>query len=248
MIDRKLVLKYINENLHVTNRQICAQLGISQSTARRAVIQLEGEGKIGRFHGGAYALQNDLKTLVTTRQKLYADRKAKIARTAASMLIKDHSTIILLSGSTVGYICRYIKKKEITVITNSLIVLEELKATPNIRLIVLGGLYNHEEKELGGILSNASISQLRADRLFIGCSGFDEKHGFTNRNYSVELYRACIKACNDVCVLADSSKYGKGGVSIAASPEQVNYLITDSDLPGSVVEKLEQHDISVKLT
>lgn len=247
MIDRKVVLKYINEKQHVTIQQLCDDLGISQSTARRTVIQLEEQGKAGRFHGGAFALHDDHKTLVTTRQNLCGEKKAKIAR-AASMLIEENSTAILLSGSTVGYMCRFIKKKNITVITNSLIVLEELKNCPNIKLIVLGGLYNHEEAELGGALSNSSISYLRADRLFIGCSGFDERHGFTNRNYSVDLYRACIQACNDVCVLVDSSKYSKGGVSIAATPEQVKYLITDANLPEEAVKVFERKGISVVLT
>jgi len=247
MIDRKIVLKYINEKQHVTIQEMCDDLSISQSTARRTVIQLEEQGKIGRFHGGAFALHSDHKTLVTTRQGLFAEQKAKIAR-MASTLIEDNSTVILSSGSTVGCICRYIKKKNITVITNSLIVLDELKNVPNIRLIILGGLYNHDEAELGGVLSNSGIGYLRADRLFMGCSGFDEKHGFTNRNYSIELYRACIQACNDVCVLVDSSKYNKGGVSIAATPDQVKYLITDSNLPPDSVERFETKGISVLLT
>lgn len=247
MIDRKTVLKYVNEKKHVTIQQMCQELSISPSTARRTVIQLEDEGKIGRFRGGAFSLHADYKTLITTRQNLYADKKSKIAKTAA-VFIEENSTVILLSGSTVGYICRYIKKMNITVITNSLIVLDELKSFPNIRLIVLGGLYNHDEAELGGIITNLSLGHLRADRLFMGCSGFDEKHGFTNRNYSVELYRACIQACQDVCVLVDSSKYNQGGVSIAATPEQVKYLITDSDLSGEVVERFEKRGISVILT
>lgn len=247
MINRKTILKYINDKQHVTIEQMCSDLSISESTARRAIVQLEAQGKINRFRGGAFVLQDAAKTLVTTRQNLNTENKANIAKKAAA-LIKDSSTVILLSGSTVGNMCQYIKKKKITVITNSLIVLNELKSFVNIRLIVLGGLYNHEEAEFGGILSNPSLNYLRADRLFMGCSGFDEKHGFTNLNYSVELYRACIQACNDVCVLVDSSKYNQGGVSIAARPEQVKYLISDPGLSVEVVEAFKSKGISVILT
>jgi DeoR/GlpR family transcriptional regulator of sugar metabolism len=226
---------------------MCLDLSISQSTARRTVIQLEKVGKIGRLHGGAFALQENKPTLVTTRSGVNVEKKMKIAQSAAKM-IKENFTIILLSGSTVSYICNYIKDMNITVITNSLLVLDRLKECPNIKIIILGGMYNHEESEIGGILQNSILGFLRADLLFMGCSGFDEKNGFTNRNYSVELFRTCIQACNEVCVMVDSSKYNSGGTSIAATPEQVKYIFTDHDISSAVVRRFEEKGITVILT
>jgi DeoR/GlpR family transcriptional regulator of sugar metabolism len=226
---------------------MCLDLSISQSTARRAVIQLEKIGKIERLHGGAFALQEKQQTLIASRLGINAEKKMKIARAAAKM-VEENSTVIIMSGSTVSYMCSYIKDMNITVITNSLLVLDELKECPNIRIIILGGLYNHEELEMGGILQNSSIGFLRADRLFMGCSGFDEKTGFINRNYSVELYRACIQTCNEVCILVDSSKHNSGGTSIAATPEQVKYLFTDHDLSPDAVRRFEEKGITVVLT
>lgn len=249
MIDRRHVLNYIKEKQYITINQMCSELSISSSTARRIVIQLEKTGKIGRLHGGAIALQHNeqsAQTLVETRLDINAEKKKKIAK-AAAKLVEENSTIILLSGSTVSCICQYIKNINLTVITNSLLVLDELKKCPKIRLIILGGLYNHEEAEMGGIIQNSSIGFLRADRLFMGCSGFDEKTGFTNRNYSVDLYRACIQNCREVCILVDSSKYNQGGISIAATPEQVKYLFTDNGLPSGAIKSFEQKGITVVL-
>jgi DeoR/GlpR family transcriptional regulator of sugar metabolism len=246
MINKNHVLNYIKEKQYITINQMCSDFSISSSTARRTVIQLEKMGKIGRVHGGAFVLQRSQQTLITTRLGINTEKKIKIAK-AAAKLVKEDSTIILLSGSSVSFMCAYIKNIDLTVITNSLLVHDELKECPNIRLIILGGLYNHEEAETGGILENASLGPLRADILFMGCSGFDEKTGFTNRNYSVELYRACIQNCNKVCILVDSSKYNKGGTSIAATPEQVNYLFTDNDLPKDAVNHFEQKGITVVL-
>ena len=55
-----------------------------------------------------------------------------IARTA-SKLIKEDSTIILLGGSTVCELCKY-KNMNITVITNSILVFNELNIHPALRL------------------------------------------------------------------------------------------------------------------
>ena len=249
MIDRNKVFNYIKDKQYITVNQMCSELSMSISTARRLVIQLEKAGKIGRLHGGAVVLRGSARVARTSariRLDINAERKMKIAK-AAAKLVEENSTIILLSGSTVSYMCHYIKDINLTVITNSFLVLDELMGRPNIRLIILGGLYNHEEAEMGGIIQNSSIGFLRADRLFIGCSGFDERTGFTNRNYSVDLYRACIQNCNEVCLLVDSSKYNKGGISIAATPEQVKYLFSDKGLLPEVAQSFERQGITVVL-
>lgn len=244
MYDRNEILSFINKRKHVTIEELCINFEISDSTARRAVSQLEKLGKCGRFHGGAYAIGHSGKSQVMIRQSENSAVKAGIARAAAS-IIHDDATCIILSGSTVGYMHRFIRDKQITVITNSLIVFDELRSHSNIKLIVLGGLYNHEEEELGGVIANTNLDYLRADYLFMGASSFDERSGFINKNLSVEVYRACLNACDSACMLVDSSKYGAGGTSIAARPEQIKYLFTDSGLDAKIVRKFQQKHIKV---
>lgn len=247
MHDRNAILSFINTRRHVSIAELCDNFDISESTARRVVSQLENLGKCGRFHGGAYALGQNGKSAVLERQSSRSDEKKRIAKAAAS-IIQDGATCIILSGSTVGYMCRYIKDKQITVITNSLIIFEELRMYSNIKIIVLGGLYNAEEEELGGVIANTNLDYLRADFLFMGASSFDERSGFINRNLSVDVYRACLKACDTACMLVDSSKYGIGGTSIAARPEQIKYLFTDSGLDKKVVKSFEKKKVQVILS
>lgn len=244
MYDRNEILAFINKRKHVSIQELCVNFAISDSTARRAITQLEKSGKCGRFHGGAYALGQAGKSRIVIRQSEHSATKIRIAK-AASAIIHAGATCIILSGSTVGYMTKFIKDKQLTVITNSLIVFDELRGHANIKLIVLGGLYNYEEEELGGVIANVNLDYLRADYLFMGASGFDERSGFINKNLSVEVYRACLKSCDTACMLVDSSKYGAGGTSIAARPEQIKCLFTDTDLDSTVVAKFQQKDIKV---
>lgn len=244
MYDRNAILAFINKRKHVAINDLCLNFEISDSTARRAVSQLEKLGKCGRFHGGAFALGETGKSQVMMRQGEHSAEKIAIAKAAAS-IVHDDATCIILSGSTVGYMHRFIKDKQITVITNSLLIFDELRLHANIKLLVLGGLYNHEEEELGGVIANTNLDYLRADFLFMGASSFDERSGFINKNLSVELYRACLGACDTACLLVDSSKYGAGGTSIAARPEQIKYLFTDPNLDAKIVKKFQQKGIKV---
>jgi DeoR/GlpR family transcriptional regulator of sugar metabolism len=247
MFKRDDILRFINDRGHTSIGDLCENFDLSPSTARRIIAQLEKRGKVGRFHGGAYPVNRNGVTEVIARQELNVDKKLRIAKAAAAV-VAEGSTCIILGGSTVGYMCRFIREKRATVITNSIIVFDELKRCANTRLIVLGGLYNPDEEELGGITTNANLSYLRADYLFMGSSSFDEKSGFINRNHSIDLYRACINTCNDVCVLVDSTKYNRGGTSIAATPRQVKHLFTDNDLPEKAAKSLQRQGVLVTAT
>jgi DeoR/GlpR family transcriptional regulator of sugar metabolism len=246
MFSRDEILKFINSHGHVSIDDIRSQFRLSASTARRAVAQLEKKGKAGRFHGGAYSVNYGGVSEVIARRDVNAEKKNRIARAAAGIIAHD-STCIILGGSTVGCICQFIKDMHMTVITNSILVFDELKRCPTIRLIVLGGLYNPNEEELGGIIANANLLYLRADYLFMGASSFDDRTGFINGNESIFLYHACLGACTEVCVLVDSSKYNRGGTSIAAKPRQVRHLFTDSGLPPAAVRNFREKGVIVTL-
>ena len=244
MLKKEQVLKYINDNIHVTTFEICEHFNVSESTTRRVLTQLEESKAIGRYHGGAFSIKQDYSTKIALRMDVNTLTKIKIAQEAAESVMNG-STIILSSGTTVSYMCRFISHKDVTVITNSMLVLDELKCHRNIKLIILGGLYNNDEAEIGGVLSNSNLSYLRADKLFMGASSFSEKYGFINRNDSLELFRSCIQSCDETSVLVDSSKYNKGGSAIAATPDQIKNLYTDALLPPDAVKSFTNKGIHV---
>lgn len=239
MVNRYKVLEYINNAGFVSIANLCEKFSISESTARRILHQLSSSGEVQRYHGGAISIHKNDLTNASSRITTNMEIKQRIAEKASKM-VKDGQTIIMLSGSTVYHLSRYIKDKKITVITNSLLVFDELKARSNIQLILLGGYYNHIESETAGFLTNSSPSFFRADFLFMGTSGFDEFSGFTNQSYSIDIYRACLSACRQACVLTDSSKYNHGGTSVAAKPNEISYLFCDNGLNPLAVEHFRQ--------
>ncbi len=245
MLDYNKVLDLINRNDYTSTRQICEAFDISESTARRALERLYLQGRITRMHGGAMPIaQNNLTPEFKLRNSLNKQKKIAIAE-EASKIIEQYSTIILMGGTTVCEMCPFIENMNITVITNSILVLNGLKYSRNVRLILLGGLYNYQEEEVGGLLANKGLSAMRADYLFMGASGFDETYGFSTTNAALDLYMSCIEACINVCVLADSSKYMKGGASVTAATQQVNYLFTDDGLDPRARRAMEEKGITV---
>ena len=243
MINPQHVLKFIDEYGYATTAELSKNFSIGESTARRVLAKLEAEGKIARFRGGGMSLTKKSSTLQMRRTQ-NAGIKEKIGQ-KASQIIPEGATVLLLGGTTVYSMCQFIKDKRLTVVTTNMLVFDELKDNPNIDLILLGGIYNSQEAELSGSISGASITQLRADYLFMGAYSFDEKHGFVVANYFNEFYHNCIAACETVCLLVDSSKYKCGGIAIAASPEMVDYLFTDSGISDTAFKEFSSKGIQV---
>ncbi len=241
MLDRQKILDFIREEGVVTPKDVADKFSISESTSRRALSQLDAAHKIKKRHGVAFALDHNAKNtpIEDFRINVNYDLKHQVALKAASF-IHDNQTLILLTGSAVYHLARVIRDKNITVITNSMLVFQELQHCSNIELIILGGYYNRKEAETSGYITNSSLSYYRSDYLFMGTCGFDEYSGFSHSSYSIDIFRACLQACRYACVLADSTKYNKTTASVAAQPSDISYLFCDRGLSPLVGEHFKE--------
>ena len=135
--------------------------------------------------------------------------KVRIGQAAAD-LIADGETVFLSSGTTVLEVARQLRgKRNLTVITNSLLVLNELADVPDITVICLGGMLRHSEMSLIGHITELALSELRADKVIIGIRAIDPENGLTS-GYLPETMtdRAILKIGREVIVVADHTKCG----------------------------------------
>lgn len=243
------VLNYINTMKIARTDQLASALAISESTVRRLLDRLEKQRKVVRFHGGASSISEMAPQAgLSQRFSSFIKSKELIARRAAEE-VKDGMSIVLLGGTTVSYMCKYLKSKRITVITNSMPVLDLLKHEDNKKIILLGGVYDCEEAEVRGALTNATIQQLGADCLFTSATAFDDERGFlTSHLNSTEFYQQCFHSSKKVYMLIHSEKYNKSALSVSARLDEVDCMITDENLPPEVRRRFEIHGIDVVIT
>lgn len=240
------IIEYIDVNKNVTTQEICTTFQLSESSCRRLLQRLQEEGIISRYHGGAFSnLQMLDRTDIANRFNVHEQQKEAIAKAAAD-LIESNSTVILLGGSTVFRMCKYLKYKRITVITNSIIVFSELKDKKNVKLILLGGEYVREEEELTGVLTNRNSNLFISDHMFMGAAGYIRNTGFTTSDMeSLELYSWCIKLSNQVHLLFDSSKFETRGKAITVNNRELTSCITDSGIDAITKKELVSADVNV---
>lgn len=239
------VLQYINSHGISRTEILSSDLHLSESTVRRILDKLEQRELIVRFHGGASPASTEQRSAVHARFHTQTDEKERIAKTA-SELLSDGNIVILLGGTTVAGLCKYFRRKRLTVITNSILVFDRMKDNPTTKMVLLGGEYCQEENELKGSLTNNMLLQLGADYLFSGASAFDERRGFlTNEIDSIELYNSCFQAAKNVVMMVDSSKYNANAIAVTASCGKVNYLVSGRELCPDAVKAFQENGIQV---
>jgi DeoR/GlpR family transcriptional regulator of sugar metabolism len=207
------------------------------ATARRDLDYLVNEGKIHRVRGGATLEETAPPELpVILRMNDQSTEKEKIGATAAS-LIEENETIFLGSGTTVLEVAKHIPiLKNLTVITNSLLVVNALATREEINMVILGGIFRNSEQTMYGNFSEQNISQVNPTKVFLGFRAISIKHGITNDFLpEVSTDQAIINSGKETIITADYTKFNRVSTVFVQSLSKVNKIITDSRTPADVI-------------
>ncbi len=244
------ILEFLQRNPRISIAELCENFSISQATARRDLEVLASEGKIQRVHGGAIAqTQAPPEQPILQRQSEQADEKIRIGQAAAAT-VQDGETIFLGSGTTVLELGRALRgRRNITVITNSLPIVNALAGSEGITLICLGGLLRQSEFSFIGHMAEQSLAEVRADKVFIGTRAISLEHGLTHEYLPETMTdRSILNAGNEIIVLADHSKVGRAATMLLAPLNRIHTFITDERTPPEFVKALERVGIKIVVT
>jgi DeoR/GlpR family transcriptional regulator of sugar metabolism len=238
------ILQIINRLRSVTVGELTDRTGVSEVTIRKDLKMLEEMGFVVRTHGGAQ-LAEDRSTISTlaTREKVQMTQKERIADRAA-MFINEGDTIYLDSGSTCALLASVISAMNISVVTNSLTVMQILADAPGIVLHAVGGNYRKDAGSFLGPGAIRSIRNVRIETCFVGATGIALDGSFSTQNlHESEVKREVLAVSNRRIILADSSKIGSTAFAVFAGIGDVDVLITDSGF--AEVEAIAVHGIEV---
>ena len=185
------------------------KFNLSESTIRRDLDHLEELNYLKRVHGGAVSVQNKfIEKSYHDKSSEFVTEKDLIAKYAAS-LVEDGDSIYLDSGTTTYEMIKYLKDKDIVVVTNGLSHVESL-INQNISCFVLGGKVKPKTKAVVGYEAISTLGRYRFDKCFMGSNGVHYLHGFTTPDPEEAMIKEnAIKAANDVFVLVDETKFGE---------------------------------------
>jgi DeoR/GlpR family transcriptional regulator of sugar metabolism len=250
---RESITQQLTRENVVRVTELSRQFGVSEVSIRRDLEHLERQGLLQRVHGGAVAVAIGRSAgELASAPDPHLDEKRRIG-IAAAALVRPADRVIFDSGTTVLEVARSLSDDlmdagNLTAITSSLPIIQELGHRPGIHLILLGGIYLPEYRVVVGPQTVENLRNLHADKMFLGTDGLTLDHGLTTANVlEAEVDRAMVRAAAEIIVVADSSKIGGIGLTTILPLERVHKLITGQDAPADFVSALRAAGVEVIL-
>lgn len=243
------ILDYLKENRKATTNELSELLGVSTTTIRTDLNQMDKEKLLTKTHGGAiYKDKAHDMTDLTSRAYLFHDRalenkeaKEEIANEAIK-LVSDHMCIFLDASSTAYTLGMKLSGfTELTVITNGINLALELKDIPGVTVILTGGIVTSASASIEGLLGADLLKKIHTDIAFVSARGFSVEDGLTDFSiYEADLKHMCIKASAKTVALVDHTKFDTTSISSYASLDDINMVITDSGISPETADIYEK--------
>ncbi|SHJ81664.1 DeoR/GlpR family DNA-binding transcription regulator [Hespellia stercorisuis] len=255
---REIILQELKKHGKIRVADLSKRFQCSEVTVRNDIRLMDKEGLLVRVHGGAVpaesAEQNPepYKNCEMESLQRHAERKRKIAACAYAF-IKDRDTIIIDDASASYYLAEHIRnhpEKRVIVVTNSLPAGNILMTSDHVELFMVcgyvGGYAGGHLPATLGDWAVRNIGQFHVDKAFIGVHGINFEVGFTSvATLQMEVKKAIIGAAKETYVLADSSKFGGGYLSVVCPLDAVRTVITDDAISSEDLKQAENENLNL---
>jgi DeoR family galactitol utilization operon repressor len=239
------ILDLLTGDSAISVTEIGKHLGVSAVTARAGLNSLAQKGLVVRTWGGAApAFHPDM----LEHQRTRVDEKNRIARAAAA-LVEDGDTIMIEAGTTTALIARYlVGKRDISIVTNNLLVLPYARSNPSLRLTLVGGDFRPNTESLVGPIALQELERFHVRRAFVGTDGFGPEKGLTTHLVEgAEIVKKMASQARETVLVADSSKYGKTGFVLVLPLASVGRIIVDSGLAPRDAAHLKKQNLTLEI-
>lgn len=250
----KLILQHMQADGSVKASILKEMLAVSSETVRRDLETMELQGLLRRIHGGAM-LAEGVKTNpghggytpFTQRGQENLESKIQIA-TLASHYIKDGDAVALDSGTTALELARVIKHRfqNLTVVTNSLAVANELTDASGITLVLTGGIYKPDEAAFVSEIATLIFARLSINTFFLTTCGISVESGVTyQRMDEISVQQKMAEASDKIICIADNSKLGSNSLVKMCDISRISTIITDASAAEEQIEPFLRAGITV---
>ncbi len=244
---KRKILELLEQNEKISVQELCEYFGVSSSTIRNDLREMDSEKLLERTHGGAILPSKKSFELTSTQKEVKnLDEKKAIAQIAADM-IEDGDTILLDTGTTTLELARNLKnKRDITVVVNDIEIARCLEDFDGVSIILLGGIMRKKFHCAVGPIAINALSTLSVDKAFMATNGVSFKKGLSTPEINqAEVKKMMISISSEVILLCDSSKIGKDSFVKFASISEINKIVTDSNLSKYDAVEFEENKIEV---
>jgi DeoR family fructose operon transcriptional repressor len=246
---REKILELVSLRNKVKVSKLSRIFKTSEVTIRNDLSELEAAGLLERVHGGAVSTYRTYYNMTfNDRMKTNADEKRRMAASVAAQ-VTDGDTLLMSSGTTTLYLARELKSaRNVTVVTNSMAIAQEMGLFRDVSVILLGGNLNAQYLFTYGDDTLNQLRHYKADRLFLSVDGVSPEDGVTTYHHlEAEVNRQMIARAKRTIIVADHTKIGRTGFAHIDSVDNIDCLVTSSLADSEVLQAIRERGVEVRI-
>ena len=245
------IMTILLQEKKVIAKDLAERFGVSLESIRRDLSQLERQGAVRKFYGGAALVEellpDDEAEIFQVRLAEHGGEKQAIARTAAA-LIGDGETVYLDSGTTAAALIPYLKERPgLTVITRSLRSAAQLGMCEHLTVYCLGGAVKVDTLTNTGFMAQECLNFFsHIDTAILSGDGLVPQQGVVDFGMeNLSFKRSVVERAGRVLVVIDSSKFGRTAHCLTCPTSHITTLVTDSGAPAEDLAALRTQAANV---
>ena len=241
MVEIMNILK-VQQKVYVND--LSDRFKISKVSIRKYLTELEEQGLVVRFYGGASIVQT--QPTDAAARSFYSDAHWINLAHRACEQISDGDSIFVGSGRSCCVLAREMTGfKNLTVVTNNITALDDLNRNAS-KVYMIGG----EVTSIDNLTMFSSwespmsmLKQIFVNKAFTSVSGLDLNAGLTvNSIISTYMFKQIITMAQYWYLIADSTKFDKIAIYKIADLDHIHAIITDN-IPPRYAEKFKELNV-----
>jgi DeoR family fructose operon transcriptional repressor len=244
---RERIMEIVLREGRVDVSELAGLFDVTGETIRRDLTDLQAERLVRRVHGGAVPWRGGMFVpALQVREGQNVEEKRRIGM-AAAREVPEHGAVLIDSGSTAAHLAdAFPRDRDLTVITNSIPIIQSLAMTERPRVVVIGGTLRRRTLAMVDEAGVEALRDITVDVLFIGCDGMSPQRGFTTPyRTEVAIKRAMMASAQRVVMMFDHSKVGNDQLFRFADIDEVDTVITDDGVEDAVATAIEEQGPAV---
>ncbi len=226
-------------------------LNVTEATIRNDFEELEQEGFITRYHGGAtlnsvITQEEEVNSALTGNIVKYDKAKEELG-VIASNLVSDKEWVFLGPGTTSYYIAKALSSRnDIKVFTNNLLVSNVLSNNSTIQIHFLGGRIDNKGLYTIPNDINKDLNNIYISKCFFSVDGADIDAGYTLSDTNVlDIINAISSRCQQSFFAVDNSKFGQRAFMKVGNLDSVPNVIMNDTVSDDYKKYYLEHGIRV---
>lgn len=230
---KQSIVNIVNEKNRMQVAELADLFKVTGSTIRNDLRELENEGLVTRTHGGVIKRDFQRSVEIVPKSREFTNEKYRIAERAIRLIEENDILAIDTGTSCRAFAERLINSplKRLTILTYDLEIALLLSEKTNYQVQIIGGAIRNGYPYVSGSSVALGLAGFSVDKVILGTTSFDKNYGYSTPNYETAEMKKCLMNISRIkIVLCESSKINQRSFKQFATPDECDYLITDSHI------------------